>query len=335
MGRKSKIDRGFVNLKWFDSAEWFLRALPRKNFDHRGLLFHPVETTLKSVRVKIKEWNLEVNGNTFRELEEAKESLANLEDANVMGDDLLRAKMEVDELTFKRDSILKQKSRLSWLKEGDTNTKFFHQSLLRRTSKNGIKVLQWNNNLLSKPEDINDVILSHFKGLFSRKENCNLFNREKVICSKLSVADSLTLKRSIAEEEVDLALNQCHSDKAPGPDGINAGVLKALWGSLRGEMLKFMNSFMDDGNITKGMNSFFITLIPKVKMYSGFKGITTLFTDSLTLVESFNKMRSGMPSNLIISTPAEWLELLGDSNFKLVHMSREDILGADDLAKKG
>jgi hypothetical protein len=42
----------------------------------------------------------------------------------------------------KQEEILwKQKSRINWLKEGDKNTKFFHNALLQRRIKNRIASL--------------------------------------------------------------------------------------------------------------------------------------------------------------------------------------------------
>lgn len=36
--KKSRIDSAFINDIWANSRQWTLKALPRKNFDHRALL---------------------------------------------------------------------------------------------------------------------------------------------------------------------------------------------------------------------------------------------------------------------------------------------------------
>ncbi|WOH13938.1 hypothetical protein DCAR_0933451 [Daucus carota subsp. sativus] len=51
--------------------------------------------------------------------------------------------------------------------------------------------------------------------------------------------------------------------KAPGPDGINAGVLTTLWPEIKMEVLKVFNDFHRDGKLPSGSNSSFIALIPK------------------------------------------------------------------------
>lgn len=37
-GKRSRLDRAFMNAEWYDKAEWSLISLPRKNSDHKGLI---------------------------------------------------------------------------------------------------------------------------------------------------------------------------------------------------------------------------------------------------------------------------------------------------------
>lgn len=73
------------------------------------------------------------------------------------------------------------------------------------------------------------------------------------------------LTREVSEHELELALKQSISDKAPGPDGLNAGALKSTWHIIKYKMLEIVQTFIANGTVPHGMNSSFICLIPKDK----------------------------------------------------------------------
>jgi hypothetical protein len=56
----------------------------------------------------------------------------------------------------------------------------------------------------------------------------------------------------------------CDSFKSPGPDGTNFGFLKEFWDLVKEDFMRFMVEFHRNGKLTKGVNSTFIALIPKV-----------------------------------------------------------------------
>lgn len=60
-----------------------------------------------------------------------------------------------------------------------------------------------------------------------------------------------------------MAIASSGVDKAPGPDGINNGVIKKLWRWINKDVFNFIKDFMDKGHLPKGVNSSFITLVPK------------------------------------------------------------------------
>jgi hypothetical protein len=66
------------------------------------------------------------------------------------------------------------------------------------------------------------------------------------------------------EAEVKVAVWDCDSFKSPGPDGVNFGFFKDFWEELKGDVMRFIYEFHRNGKLTKGINSTFIALIPKV-----------------------------------------------------------------------
>ncbi|KAK1380089.1 hypothetical protein POM88_026833 [Heracleum sosnowskyi] len=130
---------------------------------------------------------------------------------------------------------------------------------------NLINKLICNGRLSSDPLEIKQEVRRHFQQVFRKRKEFNIFSIKGLISQKISRLEADFLERPVVVEEVELALNQSGSDKAPGPDGLNAGTLKALWRFLKDDMLAFVNNFMSSGEIPSGMNSSFISLIPKVE----------------------------------------------------------------------
>lgn len=96
-----------------------------------------IQEKLREVRRGIQGWNKGQNGkweDGIRILEEnlrvADES-GNIEEANVLQSRLRDKYMELE-------SIMKQKSRIKWLQEGDSNTRFLHSTVKRRRWRNNI-----------------------------------------------------------------------------------------------------------------------------------------------------------------------------------------------------
>lgn len=70
--------------------------------------------------------------------------------------------------------MLRQKSRVKWILEGDANTKFFHSSLShRRRAGNAISRLEKENGVVLMDESlIEEELLSFFSSLYAKDPYC-------------------------------------------------------------------------------------------------------------------------------------------------------------------
>jgi hypothetical protein len=90
----------------------------------------------------------------------------------------------MNELLYKEEMMWLQRARVDWLKEGDRNTKFFHQRAAWRARKNRIRKLrsdsgEWIHDHANMKEMVND----YFQKLYSKdplvnpEELTDLFER--------------------------------------------------------------------------------------------------------------------------------------------------------------
>lgn len=99
---------------------------------------------LKQVTQALQIWSKETFGHVRRKIETLRSQLGTLEEADPIQnrEQILQVKRELDELLYREEMMWLQRSRITWLKEGDRNTKIFHRKAIWRARKNNIKKLK-------------------------------------------------------------------------------------------------------------------------------------------------------------------------------------------------
>ncbi|KAB5545180.1 hypothetical protein DKX38_013292 [Salix brachista] len=110
---------------------------------------------------------------------------------------------EYNLLLDQEELFWKQKSRNSWLKEGDRNTHFFHLSTIIRRRKNKIEGLQnTNGDWVSDMCGMKDIVVNYFQELFSNSEMSGDYNLTPQLFPKLLEADLDGLSSDVTNEEI-------------------------------------------------------------------------------------------------------------------------------------
>ena len=86
-----------------------------------------------------------------------------------------------------------------------------------------------------------------------------------LIPNLLQRQDNLNLTKPINLEEVKIAVEDMEEDKAPGPDGFIARLLKFHWDIVYKYLHKMVMKSQNCNNIGGSTNSGFLALIPKEK----------------------------------------------------------------------
>ena len=104
-----------------------------------------LQNKLNFVEKGLTDWNRTSFGNTGKELTRLNILLQETKALPPTKDNLHKVKQvqnQINEMLEREEIMWKQRSWISWLKEGDRNTKYFHRQASDRKKKNGIKGLK-------------------------------------------------------------------------------------------------------------------------------------------------------------------------------------------------
>ena len=156
----------------------------------------------------------------------------------------------------------RQNSRVTNLKEGDANTRYFHLRANHRRRKNFIHRLKHNNGWVTDHNAKDKIIHSHFKGIAKRGPSRNNDINWDIL--PVPDCDLQDLDDAITEEEVKASVFGMPSDKAPGPDGFTGAFFKSCWSIIKVDVMLAISRFSNlHASHLHWLNTADVALIPK------------------------------------------------------------------------
>uniref|UniRef100_A0A803PTQ2 Reverse transcriptase domain-containing protein n=1 Tax=Cannabis sativa TaxID=3483 RepID=A0A803PTQ2_CANSA len=232
---------------------------------------------LKLVRLKhqLKKFNHDTIRDIGRKYQEAKDSyqearmLAQTHPTNLSFQcDEAAAAAIFNSIEKSYHSFLKQRSKVNWIKKGDTNTSYFHACLKKRRAEN--RIVSFTNDQGLQVDNFAEVVehfMSHFRSFMGcksrvgRKIDLGCMTQGAV----LSLDQHLEIMKPFTPKEIKKALFSIPDSKSPGPDGYGSGFFKALWPHIGAEICKAIADFFETGAIPKEMHRTMISPIPKIE----------------------------------------------------------------------
>ncbi|KAL9687155.1 hypothetical protein QQ045_031553 [Rhodiola kirilowii] len=179
----------------------------------------------------------------------------------------------------------RQRSRIEWLKEGDLNTKIFHSMVTQRKKKNTIsrffvfcffditisRIKREDGAIITEEIELCQEAVNHFSKIFRTshlRERPNWRALMDCVGQSVSPENADYLSASFTMTEVQNAVFQMGSTKAPGPDGFSVLFYQESWEFIKDEVQEFALRFLNDGGeLERGVNdtNTIVTLIPNTK----------------------------------------------------------------------
>ncbi|XP_022030851.1 uncharacterized protein LOC110931782 [Helianthus annuus] len=126
---------------------------------------------------------------------------------------------------YDEECFLKQKAKVEWLCAGDSNTKFFHNSVKCRNARNKIHTIKDVHGTRYEGEGITDALVAHYANFLGTEDRVAPIDLDDIFVNKLSSAGATNMVRQVTREEVKNAMFSIGVNKAPGPDGYTSAFL--------------------------------------------------------------------------------------------------------------
>ncbi|XP_060965529.1 uncharacterized protein LOC133034457 [Cannabis sativa] len=165
-------------------------------------------------------------------------------------------------------SFLVQRSKVTWLNQGDGNNAYFYACIKKRREENRIaSFVDIQGNIVDNYPNVVRHYIDHFKSYMG---SCSLVSRKLdneclELGNRLTLNQQLRLIQSFSNKEIKEDLFSIPSSKSPGPDGYNSEFFKAMWKEIGGEVCLAIKDFFNTGKIPVQFNETVISLIPKVE----------------------------------------------------------------------
>ncbi|KAL9662266.1 hypothetical protein QQ045_027098 [Rhodiola kirilowii] len=229
---------------------------------------------LKKTRKMLKAWNWETFGDINKKIQEANYQVSSLERQLQDGWDeetnnkIKDTSQELNDLMRYQLGMLEEKAKVSWYKDGDRNTSFFHAAIKARRAHNTIRLAMKDGTISDDGDFIGLKASQYFENLFGEFSASGDLLLGDLVQPEISYDDNTRLIASPGMEEIKDSVFSMKSDSSPSPDGFTGKFFTYCWNIIKEDLKEAILGFFTGLQLPKIISLTNIVLIPKVKRAS-------------------------------------------------------------------
>lgn len=166
------------------------------------------------------------------------------------------------------EQLWRQRSEAIWIRSDDQNINFFHNfTNFRRNRKFDWEIMDDEGNLHSRQKNKKVEVVKHFKNFFKEQGDPSTIDQVSVAAKfsrLITEVEAEVLYALIQMVELRDILSKFKVEKSPGSDGWTVEFFLHFFDLFEGDLLNMIEESRLKGNISGGLNSTFIALVPKV-----------------------------------------------------------------------
>jgi exonuclease III len=176
----------------------------------------------------------------------------------------LQLKLQV--LLDKEHLHWRQRAKEMWLKNGDRNTRYYHECVKARRRANRIsEILDDSGQKWRTPGEVESAFVRYFSNMFAAGPRGDLDHCMRSIQPGVTNEMNVELLREFTKDEIREALFQMAPLKAPRPDGFTAEFFQKNWAMIGDEVCDAISEMYSTAVMPELLNYTHIVLIPKTK----------------------------------------------------------------------
>ncbi|GJY28473.1 RNA-directed DNA polymerase, eukaryota, reverse transcriptase zinc-binding domain protein, partial [Tanacetum coccineum] len=281
------------------------------DIDVKGYKMFKLARKLKNMKKYMRQMNRR-NGNVFEKVKVLKDELSKIQ-CN-LDKDPTNAVLKEEEMVYysayreaalDEEKLLKQKTKIEWLRDGDFNSSYFHSVVKGRTSRNRIEMVLDDSGNAHYGDNVTNMFVSHFeKNLGTQDVVYEVEDAVSLFTKRLDADKAMELIKDVTNEEIKEAIFSIDDNKASGPDGFSSKFFKAAWVVIGNDVCAAIKEFFTSGKLLGEFNTTLISLVPKSKTPARvidyrpisccnivYKGISKVITNRLKTVKILHQIR--------------------------------------------
>ncbi|CAN6345376.1 unnamed protein product [Urochloa humidicola] len=157
-----------------------------------------------------------------------------------------------------------QRGKQRAIREGDSNTAFFHAQACARLRRNTIGVLEIDGVQVSTHDGKTTALTQHLRALLAAPSAPPPPLNVAALYANTPTVDLTGLVAPFMEREALAAVREMNRNSSPGPDGFGLGFYTAAWGTVAPGVMAMAQAFQEGEAKLERINRAYIILIPKV-----------------------------------------------------------------------
>jgi len=278
----------FLNF-WVEHASFKEVVKQNWNADFSANPYVLFNHKLKKVKKALSGWSKSTYGDIFQKIASLEEVVIVHEaefEANPTKQNrqrLQKVQAELIRYLALEEKYWKQKSGMSWFKDGDRNTKFFHAQVRGRRKKLQLSRIQNSQGMwIEEEEEIVAEAIQFFQDQFSESAAPTSFDIIRHVPSLIYSGQNEDLIKHPMLEEVRAAVFGLNGDSAGGPDGFTGKFYQSCWDIIGDDLFDMVRAFFNGHELPKCVTHTNLVLLPKKKEVCTFSDLRPISLSNFT-----------------------------------------------------